>query len=56
MSDDKADEYPKTIGWEKCPECDAQARRQINAADDDYVDVVCTANKDHNYQESRPPE
>ena len=44
-------EYPKTIGWERCPQCDASARREVPSAEAGHVDVLCSANAAHNRRE-----
>jgi hypothetical protein len=45
------DEYPLTIGWERCPRCDAVARREVKSADAAHADVLCTADASHNYRD-----
>jgi hypothetical protein len=48
----EVNEYPMTIGWERCPRCDAVARREVASADATHADVLCTADADHNYRDA----
>ena len=45
------DEYPMTIGWERCPRCGASARREVGGAEATHADVYCTADAAHNYRD-----
>lgn len=53
MSDSKDEVYPKIIGLTKCPRCGAEARRQLTAEDSPDILVLCDADKEHNYRETR---
>ena len=47
----EVNEYPLTIGWERCRSCDAVARREVASADATHAEVLCTANPDHNHRD-----
>jgi hypothetical protein len=47
----EVNEYPLTLGWERCPRCDAVARREVASADATHADVLCTADETHNYRD-----
>lgn len=44
-------DYPMTIGWEKCPRCGANARREVKSADATHADVLCTADAGHDFRD-----
>ena len=47
----EVNEYPRTIGWEKCHRCGANARVEVASAEATHADVLCTADAAHNYQQ-----